>query len=262
MTRSIGVILRRHAKFFLLMLLVAIIFPGISAAQMFSYGGTERRSVQSLSFLTYFIDFEYNGSGDPNSRLDFSEPAYGVTYNRPGFSAAVVWGSSEREPGTAAGNLNIVDASVTFWGNIIRSRSGSEMQFGVPIVIYSGYRSVDPSLSASPNDAFSYSVLGIGTGATFSTQIGSKLWIDLRAWPVIAMSFRSFQGFSGSSWLVDSDAQINIVDFLGTFGLNFGYGYQWQVWNNDESNLVTGPIGREQFDYKSGQHMLRVGINW
>ena len=59
--------------------------PLVANAQMFSYGGTERRSVQSFSFTTYLIDFSYNGQGQPDVPLDFSDPAYGVMYNRPSF---------------------------------------------------------------------------------------------------------------------------------------------------------------------------------
>lgn len=236
--------------------------PTVSQAQMFSYGGNVRRSVQALSFVTYFIDFEYNGQGNPELRLDFSDAAYGVMYNRPSFAAAIVWGQASREPGTIGTDLNIVDATATFWGNILRTGRGGSTQFGVPIVIYSGYRSVDPALSTSPNDGFSYSNLGIGTGATFHSELSPKFWLDIRAWPVISMSFRSFQGFAGSSFLVDTDAQLHVVDLFSTVGLSVGYGYRYQTWNNDESGLPGGIIRADQFDYKSSQHMVRAGLNW
>ncbi len=229
---------------------------------MFSYGGSERRSVQALSFVAYFIDFEYNGRSEPDVRLDFSGPAYGVMYNRASFSAAIVWGNSSREPGTIGTELNIVDASLTFRGNILQWGRGGSSQFGIPIVIFSGYRSVDPSLSTAPNDEFNYSSLGIGTGATFHSELSSHFWIDIRAWPVISMSFRSFEGFAGSTFLVDTDAQLHVVDLFNTVGLSVGYGFRYQAWDNKDSGISGGIIGEDQFDYKSSQHMVRVGINW
>jgi hypothetical protein len=236
--------------------------PSVVQAQMFSYGGTVRRSVQTLSFVTHFIDFEYNGRGDPVQTLDFSEPAYGVMYNRPSFAGAIVWGSSSREPGAEGGNLNIVDATATFWGNVIRSNPGGSSQFGIPIVIHSGYRSVNPVLSSSPNDQFAYSSLGMGAGATFHSELASRFWFDIRVWPIMSMSFRSFEGFAGSTFLVDSDAQFHVIDLFGSMGLSVGYGYRYQVWNNKESGLPGGIIRADQFDYKSSQHMVRAGISW
>ena len=78
----------------------------------------------------------------------------------------------------------------------------------------------------------------------------------------IAMSFRSFQGFAGSSFLVDSDAQLNVVDALGSIGLSLAYGFRYQTWNNGDSGLPGAVIREDQYDYKSSQHMLKVGINW
>ncbi len=229
---------------------------------MFSYGGTVRRSVQTLSFVTYFIDFKYNGLAEPDVRLDFTEAAYGLAYNRPSFSAAIVWGSASREPGTIGTDLNIVDGNVAFWGNIIRSRPGTSIHFGIPIVIYSGYRSVIPALSTTTNNGFNYTNLGVGTGATFHAELSSHFWMDVRAWPVISMTFRSFEGFAGSSFLVDTDIQLHVVDLLNTSGLSVGYGFRYQSWNNNESGLPGGILRADQFDYKSTQHMVRAGINW
>ncbi|MFC2085738.1 hypothetical protein ACFLRO_00845 [Bacteroidota bacterium] len=236
--------------------------PSIVDAQMFSYGGANRRSVQSLSFVSYLIDFEYNGDGDPENRLDFSDAAYGVAYNRSSFAASIVWGQGNRTSSEIGGDLNVVDASVAFWGNIIRTSPGGASQFGVPFVVYSGYRSVDPALSTSPNNGFTYSSLGIGTGATFHSELSSRFWLDVRAWPVFSMSFRSFEGFAGSSFLVDTDAQLHVVDLFGSMGLSIGYGFRYQTWNNNESGLPGGLIRADEFDYKSSQHMVRAGINW
>jgi hypothetical protein len=227
---------------------------------MFTYGGTERRSVQALSFVTYFMDFEYTGEADPEARLDFSDAAYGVMYSRPSFAAAIVWGKAEA--GEGVGDLNVVDATATFWGNLVGSRPDASIRLGFPIVIHSGYRSVDPAFSSTTNRSFSYSSLGIGGGLTLASQISSHLWLDLRAWPVISMSFRSFEGFAGSTFLVDSDAQLHVVDLFGSAGLSLGYGFRYQSWNNDETGLPGGFLREDQFDYKGTQHMIRVGINW
>jgi hypothetical protein len=237
-----------------------VLLPIVVQAQMFSYGGTMRRSVQALSFTTYFINFEYDGRGDPVNRLDFSDRAYGVMYNRPNFAAAIVWGSPDAE--FSEGSLNLVDAVVTFWGNIYRTAPAEASQLSIPIVIHSGYRSVDPPFSTSPNDGFNYTSLGIGGGLSLHSEISGHFWIDVRAWPVMSLTFRSFEGFAGSSFLVDTDAQVHVIDVFGSVGISVGYGFRYQDWNNDETGLPGGGLREDQFDYKSSQHMLRAGINF
>ena len=229
---------------------------------MFSYGGTERRSVQSLSFTTYFVDFDYNGSGDPVNRLDFSAPAYGIVFSRPSFAAAVVWATPDRNETLGGGSLNFVDATVSFWGNIFGRRAGENTIVGIPIVVHSGFRSVEPPFSTSPNDGFSYTTLGLGGGLSVHSEITSRFWFDLRAWPAYSMTFRSFEGFAGGSFLVDSDVQVHLVDLFGSMGISLAYGYRYQTWNNNETGLPGGIARADQFDYKSGQHMLKAGINW
>lgn len=240
--------------------LASVVVPSFAQAQMFSYGGTMRRPVQALSFVTYFVDFEYNGEAEPENLLDFSDPAYGVMYNRPSFAASIVWGKPARVGGE--GSNSLVDATVTLWGTLYRSRGSSAQQFGIPIVIHSGFRSVDPEFSTSTNDRFNYTNLGIGAGAAFHSELASKIWLELRAWPVIAMTFRSFEGFAGSSFLVDTDAQLHLVELFGSVGLSLGYGFRFQDWNNDETGLPGGVLRADQFDYKSSQHMLRAGVNF
>jgi hypothetical protein len=245
----------------------AVVFAAISLllcspakGQMFSYGGYEGRATQALSLTTYLIDFEYDGDADPARRLDWDGEAYGLSFTRRNFAASVVFGSAKSTADVVEDNLQLVDATLTVWGEIVRSR-GSDIGVGVPIVIHSGFRSVDGDFVNDIDESFSYTTLGIGTGVTVVAEPARSVEIQAHAWPAISMAFRSFEGFAGSSTLLDSDLQVHFMNLSGRYGLSLGYGFRWQKWNTNESGLVE-TVNDDLFDYKSAQHMLRLGINW
>lgn len=229
---------------------------------MFSYGGLERRATQSLSATAYKIDFTYDGgSGDaPLHRLDWEGWAYGLTFDRRNFSAAIVFGSADSPFETVSGSLHLVDASLSGWGEIVRTR-GSGASVGLPIVLHSAFRNVDGDFTSNQAEAFSYTVLGLGSGLTFEAEPAPSVNIQAHAWPVIAMVFRSFEGFAGSSTLIDSDVQVHLMNLFGRYGISVGYGYRWQKWNTNDVVLITN-VEQDIFDYTSKQHMLRLGLNW
>ena len=240
--------------------LLTIFCADLSIAQMFSYGGLEGRATQSLSFTTFLIDFQYDGSGMPDRLLDWDGEAYGFSFNRRNFAATVVIGSAESSTGIVDDKLKLVDATITGWGEIVRSK-GSTTTIGLPIAIHSGFRSVDGDFVDAIDESFSYTVLGLGTGVSFEIEPSRTVSIQGRAWPMIGMAFRSFEGFAGSATLLDADLQFHFMRLFGKYGLSTGYGFRWQKWNTNESGLVRN-VDDDLFDYKSNQHMLRLGLNW
>lgn len=242
--------------------LIVLLCTVTANGQMFSYGGLERRSTQSLSATAYKIDFTYDGAPADGglNRLDLDGWAYGLTFDRRNFSAAIVFGSARSPFETVSGNLHLVDASLSGWGEIVRT-GGSTAGVGLPIVIHSGFRNVDGDFTSNQAEAFSYTMLGLGTGLTFEAEPSPSVNIQAHAWPVIGMVFRSFEGFAGSSTLIDSDVQVHLMNLFGRYGISVGYGYRWQKWNTNDVVLTTN-VERDVFDYKSKQHMLRLGLNW
>lgn len=242
--------------------LLVMLASGPAFSQMFSYGGLERRATQAMSITTYAIDFEYDGEADlgPAPRLDWDGRAYGLSFNRRNFAAAVVFGSAKSVSGEGSDDLKLVDASLSGWGEVIRTQ-GSSASIGVPIVLHSGFRSVDGDFVNDFGESFSYTVVGLGTGVAVSAEPSPSVSIEAHAWPVIAMAFRSFEGFAGSSTMLDTDLQMHVMNVFGRYGISAGYGFRWQKWNTDDVVIMTN-VSRDIFDYKSSQHMLRLGLNW
>jgi len=233
---------------------------GTVAAQMFSYGGFESRATQSLSVTTHLIDFKYDGSSDFDTRLDWNGTAYGVAFNRRNFAVSIVFGSAHADSSDFDENLRLVDATLSGWADLIRSR-GSSVQFGLPLVLHSNFRTVDGDFTNDYDESFNYTVVGLGSGVTFGAEPSASVEIEARALPIIAMAFRSFEGFAGSSFIVDSDVGVHFMHLFGRYGLSFGYGFRWQKWNTKDVVGFTN-VEQDLFDYKSNQHMLRLGLNW
>lgn len=239
---------------------ILCLFAAPASAQMFSYGGYEGRATQALSFTTHFIDFDYDGDGDPETRLDWDGNAYGFTFDRQNVTASLVFGRAESIDETLSEKLSLVDASLIAWADVVRSR-GTTATLGVPIVIHSGFRSIDGDFVDDLAESFSYTVLGIGTGITAGFEPARTISVNARVWPAITMAFRSFEGFAGSSTLLDADLQAHFMNLFGRYGLSAGYGFRWQKWNTNDSGLVQD-VDDNLFDYKTSQHMLRLGLNW
>lgn len=238
----------------------AIAFTGTAAAQMFSYGGYESRATQSISVTTHLIDFKYDGSSEFDTRLDWNGTAYGVSFNRKNFALSIVFGSANADSSDFDESLRLVDATISGWADLIRSR-GSSIQVGLPLAIHSNFRTVDGNFTNDFDESFNYTVLGLGSGITLEAEPSGSVEIQARALPIIAMAFRSFEGFAGSSFIVDSDVGVHFMHLFGRYGLSLGYGFRWQKWNTKDVVGFTN-VEQDLFDYKSNQHMLRLGLNW
>jgi hypothetical protein len=234
-------------------------------AQQFTYDRDERRATQSVSFGYTAIDFQYNGEGTPRTSFAFREPAYGVVYTRPNFSAAIAFGE-QAAPDTSGDRrpLRLLDASITTWGEFFMPRrgSGGAARLFVPIALHSDYRRV--SLEGEENslvESFNVTVLGLGIGLGYEGQFGPHVGLDARALPIAGLAVRSFGDAAGTSYLVDTDLQLHLSRLVGRVGLTLGYGFRYQVWNGAASTLLA-ELTADLYDYRGSQHLFRVGVNW
>lgn len=234
--------------------------PVPATAQLFSYEREGPRPTQSLSFLTAAIGFSFDGESDPETRFDFDARAYGAAYTRPSFSAWLLLGADEP---VGTDRLRLIDASISTWAEIGLSPSPSQHRNRafIPVMLHSNHRRVaGADAGNSAVDAFSVTVLGIGTGFGFNGHLG-RLQIETRATPVIGFATRSFGDATGSSILFDGDLLLHFGPLLGRVGLSAGYGFRTQRWNVGGSDLLQDEED-DLFDYRGSMHLFRAGINW
>lgn len=232
-------------------------------AQLFSYDREAPRPTQSLVAVLAPIDFNYRGDGEPSDRFDFDDLAYGAQYARPGLNVTVLIGRHRPAGASSDETLQLIDAAFFTWGEIgLTSKlSEGENRLFVPVVLHSSHRRVAVDGEAqSAIDAFSVTVLGLGTGLGVSGQTG-KVQLVARATPVIGFATRSFGDAAGSSTLFDGDVLVHFGPLVGRVGLSVGYGYRSQRWNVGSSDLIQD-VENDFFDYAGAQHVLRAGLSW
>lgn len=244
---------------------VLLLISQAATAQQFSYGGDERRAIQSLSFGYTALDFQYNGGGTPHVSFAFSEPAYGAVYTRPNLFASVAFGEQAAIDTSFGGRpLRLVDVRLTTWGEFFLTRPGApgRPRLFLPIALHTDYRRVSRKGDEnSLTEAFNITVLGAGTGLGFESALGKRAVFEARATPMIGLALRNFGDSAGSSWLVDTDAQLHLGPLAGRLGLSLGYAFRYQAWNIAASSLL-GEVTQDLFDYTDLHHVFRVGINW
>lgn len=247
----------------ILLALLLVSVSDVASAQLFSYDREAPRPTQTLSFVTSAIDFNYDGGGDPTDRFDFDGLAYGVQYTRPSLNVSVLIGSHLPDRAPEDEKLQLIDASLYTWGEIglTRDLSGGLNRVFVPILLHSSHRRVAVEEEADTAvDAFSVTVLGIGTGIGFNGQFGF-VQIEARATPIIGIATRSFGDATGSSTQFDGDLMLHFGPVVGRFGLSVGYAFRSQRWNVGSSDLLEDE-SEDLFDYAGSQHLFRAGISW
>jgi len=233
-----------------------------AAAQRFSYGGDKAHPTQSLTFAYTDIDFTFDGEEAPALSFDFTEPAYGGVYTRPGFLFSIAFGRQAAKT-TTERDRRLVDASLLAWGelNPFQRASSSTVQVFIPIALHSSYRRVTQDKSdTNLLDAFDFTVLGLGVGLGVRGE-GQRWVLEARAIPIIGLAVRSFGDATGSSRMLDVDMLLHVGPLFGKFGLSIGYGYRLQRWNISASDLFP-TLNDELFDYRGNQQVARVGISW
>jgi hypothetical protein len=241
-------------------LLVSLWSVSPSPAQMFSQSSERPRSIRSLSAGYQWTSFQYNGSRQPTQSFDYEAPAYAISFTQPSLQATVAFGRQSAQPGSLR-ELRLLDAEMFLWGGFPITGSRT-LRIYLPLVLYSGYRSVDERDQQTPSiDAFNLTTLGLGSGLALEGSLAGDVRLDAQVTPVGGLALRTLEGTAGRSWLLRSRAQLHIPRLIRRYGLSIGYSYRYQRWNVDASDLFP-TISDDLFDYKNRQHILHLGVNW
>lgn len=245
-----------------LLALIVCCLPLAAQAQLFSFDEDRPRAVQSITLGYTWIDFQFNGDVDvePEVTFDYAAPVYGLIYTRPNFLLSAALGTSEEDNR----DVQLVDVAFATWGALSLSEklSSGQTRLFVPIGLHSNFRRVriDEADDQFENE-FAVTVLGLGAGIGLSQQVSEQGALEARVMPAIGFAARNFDDSIGSSRFLDADVQFNSGPLLNNVGLSVGYGFRWQVWNVNASNLFPD-ITDEFFDYRGQQHTFRLGVNW
>ena len=247
---------------FVLLFIGTASFPIASFSQPFYFGNENPRKTTALSASFSLVDFEFNGDTAPPTRLDFSEPAYGLTFSRSNFFASVMWGTQNASD-TTQSDLSLIDFSLFAWSEVFFSPEAraAEKRFFVPIALFSNFRRVSPRSSSGSLDEFNIATLGLGLGVGYYGKLSDTFTIEFRSIPALGYAAQSFGESSGISKLIDTDLQIHVGSVFNSVGLSFGYSLRLQDWNISATSIF-GSVSRDLYDYKTVSHTISIGANF
>lgn len=224
-----------------------------------SYGGG-RSASQAAGLSVSWVQFDYDGSSTPDVNFNFSNPAVGVVLSRPGLLANYSRGTQSDPQGD---DLTLTDFGLMVYGAFTpfpgkKAGSGNSIVPIVPIGIQTSYRRVSRERDTGTFNAFEFTVAAIGAGLGVQRETGSSQFL-IRAMPMFGIAARSFGGDTGTSRLVDVDAELTLGPWSGRFGMMLGYGFRWQDWRLNSSRLLTEETS-DTFDYAGSVHAVRLGL--
>ncbi|MEQ9105565.1 MAG: hypothetical protein RIE53_12815 [Rhodothermales bacterium] len=243
-----------------LLLLVAFGWLGqTNAWAQLSYGGG-RSASQAAGVGVAFVSFEYTGSSAQEANFSFTNPAYGVVLSRPGFLAGFHRGTQDSPGGE---ELTFTEFGLLAYGSFrpfSSGRGGSPRSLEplVPLGVQTSYRRVSRDLDTGTFNAFEFTVAAIGAGLGVQRETRSSLFV-VRAMPMFGIAARSFGGDTGTSRILDVDAELQLGPWSDGFGLMVGWGFRWQDWNLSSSRLLTDAT-QDTFDYAGIVHSIRLGL--
>lgn len=225
-----------------------------SAEAQISYGANDDPS-QILGATLVAIDFSFDGDAPSEIVFEFSEPAYGIFYARPGLSLSVMRGTQKIADRDL---LTLTDITLSGFSSYrpFKGRSASALDVFFPISLTSNYRRIIRAQDNTEVDAFEYTVIAAGAGL----GIASGIWdgqIMASAVPYFGIASRSFGNDTDTSAIFAADIEWISGPVSDRYGISLGYQYRWQKWYSDMGDL-TG----SSFDFVGKQHSLRLGISF
>lgn len=220
---------------------------------------------QGISLVAGAVTFRFNGTGiaelgsEGLPRFDYSGAVYGLTYNNFAARAGLAAGVQPADGELA--RVRLIDAWLTSAGlqSLAHIQSGkTHLRF--PVVIAATYRHA--SIRGEPHAVtFGASSVGIGVGATLNGQAGNRLQWRLDVRPAAGMATSSQTDAMGIGYLADAEAEVKLANAKGRFGLQAGYTFRYQVWNNRGSRRFA-QIPDELYDYRGHTHAVSAGLTF
>lgn len=247
-------------------LLLAALMFGLPPAQGASaqgrrYGERPAGPVQSVLVGYAPVTFKYRGNKNPIQRFDYRDAVYTLTYARPGISLTAAYGN-----GVDSTNGQLFDVTLLSYGEILSSAPSdreTRSEFYVPVGLFTqyhrSYRANAEEGDELAND-FGVTVLGLGVGGGFRSDLTRQIRLDLRALPVLGFTSVSFGDGTGYSRVLDTSAQLSFDRLFGRAGLTLGYSFRTQVWEVGGLGMLS--VGKDFYDYGEARHLFRAGVSW
>lgn len=185
--------------------------------------------------------------------FEFSDPVIGLFYSREGLMVFIGRGTQND---SAFGDMELLETILHFSGTLkpFPGTEDADIQFVVPVALHSDYRRLSSDVSGGSSDRFESTVIALGAGVGVTRATGYTRFAA-HVMPFFGLASTSFGLGSGTSSLLNADAELTFGPISGSIGITIGYAFRWQHWNLEEQ-FVTDE------DFTGKQHSIRIGVFW
>lgn len=241
----------QYIPVFFIVFLIAVFYPVVSFAQMFSIDEPDGRTERVLGVYTVlgaswdFADFSYQGeAADIDERVDFNDNIFRLRLESPGINVSLGFGGSM----TGMNDNSYVNVDGRLFNRVGLIRSESFL-LTLPIQITTDLTRV----RLNRTDAeFSQSSLIFGSGLNADLKLGERLGFNIHATPNYGFSFSQGNLFGGNLFRTDGKVLLFIHDVIGHRSLTLGYYFDYRRYRID------GDLN----DYDYASHSITLGITF
>lgn len=234
---------------FLLILVLTLMLPGLSRAQMFSVDN-DPGMIDIPGAAVYLgvepANFDYRGPAG-GGQYEFSGPLVRFRLESLGVNLFLAAGGEI----TGLDDISYFDAGLKagYGISILRSR---EIIIQIPFQLTTNITSAVNRNIVNINTQFQQGGLVGGIGGYIGLRPAERIRLRASLVPSYGFAFATGNTFGGSLTMLEGQARIFLDRIFGEMGLSLGYDYNFKAYD----------IERDMFDYNLNAHTILVGITF
>ena len=239
----------RNVRYVFFLLLLTLLLPSISAAQMFSVEEAPQRLTPPTAYIRMGVslaDFVYTGPlivGENPEGIELDRGVFYVALESAGLSLNLALGNNL----TGLGDQGFLNLDLSFSNRFPIVRQPRAF-IGIPLQL----KTALSSASSDQNDENFYQTsFGAGAGLFMNFRLTEKIYWSNEFIPGYGFSSSSGGFVGGSIFFMTGKSRLNFVNLIGRRSVSFGYDYQLRSFDIDE----------DLFDYDLTMHVLTIGVS-
>lgn len=236
-------------KLFSILLMLMIICPQISHAQMFSVGDPEPRETRSIGLYTFtgvsweIAEMEFRGENlAAQDQANFSSNVLRLHLENPGLHVSAGFGGRI----TGMNETSYVNLNAMLFNDTAIIRS-PRFILSVPFQIITDLKRAQRNESSTE---FQQSSLIFGTGISSRIRLADRVDFSARITPNYGFSFSQGALFGGNLFRTNGKTRLFFNEIIGNNSLTVGYDFDYRNYD----------IEGGENDYRYTSHAITVGI--
>jgi len=234
-----------------LILMVVLLSPDRSLAQMFSVDGGAERLGHSFNYSSLSVGWEtgeFTFQGDPaaagSDRFDFQEGMFRILFENPGIDMYFGLASGL----TGADSNNVLSLGARIYNNFYLT-GNERIRLMLPLQLQTDLLRVQ---AEGANNQFQQTAFQLGTGLGVQASLSGPVHFTAQMTPNYGFSNSQGAFIGGTLFSWQGKARLHFDRLLGRSGIVLGYDFQDRSYN----------IDADLFDYDYHSHRVTLGFTF